>query len=344
MDTITETPRPLEQALVFATAIYKGSQRFVHTVTETLSQLSPDQIKRSALVAGLTIESFIITDLTPYKGNPVLEAFRNNSQAAQVQIFEPAPDQIEINSDAQKISLNPEQNKSISIEDTIFKNFSAEERAATEKEIAAQIKVYEKAGNKLRTERVLDWENSTIKPILEQDVSNSEQSQFWSQLLSAIVYVESEGKALAKSEAGIVGLAQISEATAASTARKHGIFSFDLKKGWDSLRLGRFHLQDLMERFGEDISLLGYYGGQSFTNKNVLAALKRKGGPPDDSIIKNGISSDQQLRLYIDHYGINIFNLGSEDGEEYLTKTVAALRILRQAREVTAAQTKAGSL
>lgn len=88
MDTITETPRPLERALVFATSIYKGSQRFVRVVTETLSQLSPDQIKRGALAAGLIAESFITTELTPYKGNPVLEAFRKDSASAQVQTYD----------------------------------------------------------------------------------------------------------------------------------------------------------------------------------------------------------------------------------------------------------------
>ena len=198
-------------------------------------------------------------------------------------------------------------------EDRLFKNFSAEEKAQTEKEIAEQIQIYqEQLGHEKKVERVLDWEETTIKPILDLDVPPQDH-QFWSEFMSAITYIESTGKAAAISEVGIVGIAQISQATAEATAKKHGILTFDLKKGWDSLRLSRFHFQDLMERFGPDISLLGYYAGQAFTDQKVQEALR-----------KRGISSA--------HYEINIANLGSLDGKEYFRKFMAALRILKEAR------------
>ncbi len=205
-----------------------------------------------------------------------------------------------------------------SLEDRLFKNFSQQEKADFEKEITKQIKIYQdQLGHHTKAERVLDWERSTIKPILDLDVS-PKNHQFWSEFMSAIAYVESGGKASATSEVEIVGVAQISQATAEATAKKHGIFAFDLKKGWDSLRLSRFHFQDLMERYSLDISLLGYFAGQPFTDQKVLTAIKK------------GITSDR----------INIANLGSADGKEYFTKTVAALRILSQARGVTVVQTR----
>lgn len=150
--------------------------------------------------------------------------------------------------------------------------------------------------------------------------------------MSAIAYIESGGRASTTSEVEIVGIAQISQATAEVTAKKHGILTFDLKKGWDSLRLSRLHFQDLMERFSTDISLLGYYAGQPFTDQKLLDALKEKGVNKEDSIMKKGISSDQQARSYIDYFGVNIENLNSEDGKEYFKKFVAALRILKEAR------------
>lgn len=192
----------------------------------------------------------------------------------------------------------------INTEDRFFKNFSPEEKGIIEQAIAKQIKLYQTVNDPQRAERVLDWEKSTIKSILDLDVTPKDH-QFWSEFLSAIVYVESEGKPQAKSEAGIVGLAQISNATAQETAGKHGINHFDLKKGWDSLRLGRFHLEDLIQKYGVDISLLAYYAGQSFTDQKILTA--------------------DQLRL-------NVANLGSADGKEYFIKTVAAMRILREVR------------
>ncbi len=192
-----------------------------------------------------------------------------------------------------------------SIEDQLFKNFSTAERAEAEKEIRAQIKTYKDAGDAaLRAERVLDWEKTTLKPILELDVAAGDR-KFWSDFLSAIVYVESGGEHSATSEVEIQGLAQISEATAAATAKQHGIASFDLRKGWDSLRLSSFHLQDLMKIFPPDISLLAYYGGQGLADRKISE------------------SPNTQL---------NIFNLGSEDGKEYFKKFVAALRILKEAR------------
>lgn len=220
------------------------------------------------------------------------------------------------------------------IENKLFGNFSTEEKALVEREIAEQIKIYKsQTGYQLKADRVLDWERTTIQPILDLDVVPKDQ-EFWSELLSAIVYVESEGKPLTKSEAGIVGLAQISQATASATARKHGLLQFDLRKGWDSLRLGRFHLQDLMERFGPDITLLGYYAGGPFTDQKVLAALVKKGVPKDDPIMKKGFTQNQQLHTYIDYYELNLANLGSADGEEYFIKTVAAHRILNEAKKI----------
>ena len=154
-----------------------------------------------------------------------------------------------------------------------------------------------------------------MKPHLEK------AHQFWKEFLSAVVYLESEGKNLASSDAGAFGLAQLTKETANEVANKHGIFKFDLTKGWDNLRLSRFLLGDLMERYGPDISLLGYYAGQNFADQKVLTALKSR-----------GVSNNEQLRLSIDRYRINIANLGSKDGIEYLTKTVAAMRILKEAR------------
>lgn len=208
-----------------------------------------------------------------------------------------------------------------SLEDRLLKNFSAEEKAQADKEIVEQIKLYqEQPGHEKKAERVLDWETTTIKPIVDLDVPLEDQ-KFWSEFMSAIAYVESGGKAGAISEADIIGVAQISKATAEATAKKHGILTFDLKKGWDSLRLSRFHFQDLMERFSADISLLGYYGGQPFTDQKIQESLRLKGA-----------LSNQQMKSLIDQYGVNIENLGSKDGQEYFKKFVAALRILKEAR------------
>ena len=240
---------------------------------------------------------------------------------------------IETTQTALVLASENQPKKAPDLEERFFKNFTVEERTLTEKDIAKQVKTYLGVQDQLRADRVLDWEKTTLKPILVLDVLPREH-QFWKELVSAIVYLESEGKHLAKSDAGALGLTQLTEATASQTAKRHGILKFDLTKGWDNLRLSRFLLQDLMERYGEDIYLVGYYGGQNFADHRVLAALDKKGVPQEDSILKNGITSDEQLRSYIDHYQINIANLGSEDGKEYLTKTVAAHRILQESRTV----------
>ena len=218
------------------------------------------------------------------------------------------------------------------VEEIFFKNFSSTERALAEEKIATQIMHYsDQYGQVLKADRVLDWEKTTLKPILKLDVP-SQNHQFWSELLPAVMYLESEGKNMAESEAKAFGLTQLTESTAQETANKHGKLKFDLRIGWDNLRLSRFCLEDLIDRYGTDIFLLGYYAGSGFTDSKILTALAKKGVDKQDSIMEKGISSNQQLRLYIDHYRINIFNLGSEDGMEYLTKTVAAMRILREVR------------
>ena len=268
-------------------------------------------------MAGLTIESFALTELTPYKGNPVLEAFQAN-KSAQVQNYDqPLVQQVQ----------TAEQNikeQSSNIEDQLFKNFSAEERAIFEKEVVDQVNIYQKSGS-LRAERVLDWEETTTRIILERDVPTKDY-QFWKEFTSAVVYVESEGKHSAQSEAGALGLTQLTPSTAEMAAKRHGIYNFDLKNGWTALRLGRFYLGDLMERFGADISVLAYYAGENFAKQKVVSCLKNKG-------VDTNNRSDEQIKAYIDQYQVNIANLGSLDGKEYLIKVVTALRILEQARE-----------
>lgn len=201
-------------------------------------------------------------------------------------------------------------------EDKIFKNFSPEEKVAFEKDVVDQIDAYKKSGS-LRAERVLDWEETTLKIILNKDVPEKDH-RFWKDFTSAIVYVESEGKHLAQSETGALGLTQLTPATAERVANKHGIYNFDLRNGWTALRLGRFYLADLMANFGVDISVLAYYAGEGFAKKMLLKAEQ------------SGIDQNK----------INISNLGSLDGKEYLTKVVAALRILDEERKTTL-QTKA---
>lgn len=259
----------------------KGVQRIFRFVRD-LDDLSKQNLLTGAFVIGITLSS-----LPFIHQPPKIEAEFPNHQTASEELV---------------------VKQIVTTEDQLFKNFSAEEKAEAEKEISTQVKSYKDANGTLTAERVLDWEKTTIAPILKLDVP-VEKHQFWSELLSAIVYVESEGKHLAKSEAGALGLAQLTQSTAESTAKRHGIFKFDLKKGWDNLRLSRFLLEDLMERFGPDISLLGYYGGQPFADQKVLAALETR-----------------------DISQINIANLGSEDGKEYLRKIVAAHRILREAK------------
>lgn len=251
-------------------------------------------------------------------------ALNHNSLQAGFVLSSTQASSISIEAKPNKISTN-------TTEDKLFGNFSPQERETIEKEIVEQIRRYKDAGDNLRIERVLDWEKTTLQPILDLDVPPKDH-QFWRELLSAIVYIESEGKFWVKSEAGAVGLAQPTEDTAKETAIKYRISNYNLGIGWDNLRVSRFLLQDLMERYNADISLLAYYGGPNFTDQKILEALQKGGLDKEESILKNGITSNQQLKLYINHFGINIFNLGSEDGMEYFTKTMAAMSILKEAR------------
>lgn len=226
----------------------------------------------------------------------------------------------------------PEEEKIETTEERIFKNFSHEEKAAFEEKAAKQKNNYERADDPLRAERVLNWEVTTLEPILDLDVPEKDR-QFWKEFLSAIVYVESEGKNYVISDVDAIGLTQLTKATAKDAANKHGLFDFNLAIGWDNLRISRFHLQDLVERFGVDLSVLAYYAGFTFANQKVLQALEKHG-------INLKEANDQKLHSYTDQYKINIANIGSEDGEEYLKKVVAALRILEERRKTTL-QTKA---
>lgn len=243
----------------------------------------------------LVVSSVLLSQAYKHLKNP--QNFQPPTVLAQVSEDQPPLKQITIEKPEEKISK---------FEEIIFKNFSAKEKVVAEAEIAKQIKTYlNQTGHEEKAKRVLDWEKNTIKPILDLDVL-PQGHQFWSEFMSAIAYIESDGKTNAVSEAGIVGVAQISQATAESTAKRHWIEKFDLKKGWDSLRLSRFHFQDLMERYSPDIALLGYFAGGPFTDQKVLASLEIQ---------------------------VNVFNLGSEDGKEYFTKTVAAHRILQEAKK-----------
>ncbi len=299
MEPKTEIPIPYYGKLVpeIPTKLlqfFRGGERIwenAWSAIKNMDQFSKQQLQRSVLTLSLT--ALGATAVTLDHSSLQAEFILPPTQASSIRV-EAKPNTISTNT----------------TEDKLFKNFTPLEKAVTEKEIAEQVKLYKDAGDNLRVERVLDWEKTTVKPILDLDVPAKDR-RFWKELLSAIVYVESEGKHLAESEAGAIGLAQWTEATAKETAARHGILNFDLKKGWDNLRLSRFLLEDLRERYGPDIFLLGYYAGQNFTDKQIL---------------------DQQLRSSIEQLRINIFNLGSDDGMEYFTKIVAAMRILKEAR------------
>lgn len=254
--------------------------------TPSPDNTEPKVTRRQFLQDAVTLAGSV---LTGYVGTTI----------ARDSLFPPA-----VEAQITEATIEKPAQKSISTEEKLFANYSAEEKIEIEKNIINQIELYQ--NDTERAERVLDWEKSTLQPILDLDVPASDHL-FWKEFMSAVVYVESEGKTSALSEVGIVGLAQISQATAQETAKKHGIISFDLRKGWDSLRLSRFHFQDLMEKYGPDISLLAYYAGQGFTDQKISAASEKN--------------------------RVNIANLGSADGIEYLSKVVAAHRILTEARK-----------
>lgn len=277
-------------------------------------------LKKVAAFAGSTLASYGITKTALDTLSPPAAKAQTSETPAEI-IPEP---ETAVEQPAQKL---------ISTEEKLFTNYSSEERTFTEQEITVYKTRYEKANDQDRADRVLDWEKSTIRPILDLDVK--EDQEFWKELLSAIVYVESEGKNMAVSNIGALGLAQLTKATAAGVQEQHKdkiSKNYNLNIGWDNLRLSRFLLVDLISRFGPDLFFIGYYAGEPTADSMILAALSRAGVPSSDSIMEKGISSNNQLRYYIDHYQINIANLGSEDGVEYVAKTVAAMRILQEAR------------
>ncbi len=190
----------------------------------------------------------------------------------QVQIFEPPTDQIEISSDTQTVSSNPEQNESISIEDILFKNFSPKDKALMEEKIDQQLKEY-KQSDPERAKRVLENWKTTVDAILALDVPVGDR-QYWHKLILALLYLESGGNSVKNIEkptetstAGAEGPAQMTRATAQAVAKQHGLFNINPENGWTSIRLARFHLADLIKKYGDlGIALTAYYGGEGLVN------------------------------------------------------------------------------
>lgn len=180
------------------------------------------------------------------------------------------------------------------------------------KKIDQQLKVY-KDHDPNRAKRVLDNWKTTIDAILDLDVPTGDR-QYWYQLLSALLYLEGGGnpiknieKPTETSSAGAEGPAQMTRTTAEAVAKKHELFNINPENGWTSIRLARFHLADLIEKYGDlGIALTAYYGGEGLADKKVAQALR------------NGRTN------------INIANLGSLDGEEYFIKIGAAMKHLAE--------------
>lgn len=200
----------------------------------------------------------------------------------------------------------------INTEDVLFKNYSSEERARMEKKIEEQLNTY-KSNDPSRAQRTLKNWKSTIDKILQLDMP-SQKHPLWFELLAGLLYLEGGGnlikninKPTQTSIAGAEGPAQIKKGIAEAVANKHGIYNVDPTNGWTSIRIARFHLEDLLEKYGSlDLAYLAYYAGEPFVDKKI------------------------QLKSAIEYSRINVENLGSEDGEEYFKKIVAGIKHLRE--------------
>ena len=89
-------------------------------------------------------------------------------------------------------------------------------------------------------------------------------------LIKAVAWVESGFDPRAVSPKGAVGLMQLMPATAA----RYGLDEKELRDPYENLRAGAFHLRDLLDEFGGDLTLaLAAYNAGS-------GAVRRHGGVP----------------------------------------------------------------
>lgn len=128
------------------------------------------------------------------------------------------------------------------------------------------------------------------------------EKDFWVKRMLALIAIESQGRIHATS--GIAfGFTQLKKETADEIAKQYQIPSYDLYNPWDNTFLGLAHQLKLADRYGKDLSLWAHHLGSGNIDEIILAYLKPI-LPENDSLREKGISSNSQLKMYIEHYGI----------------------------------------
>ena len=273
----------------------KGAQRIFRFVRD-LDDLSKQNLLTGAFVIGITLGSLLFIHQPP-KTEAEFSTHQTTSEKLVVEQI-------------------------VSAEDQLFKNFSQQEKVDFDKKINERLKDYREHDPK-RAQRVLDNWESTIDAIVNTYVP-AEKRQFWKDVLTAVLYIEGSGhpvkdinKPTPKSVAGARGPAQLTEDAFYETADKHPeVYSYNPKtkeryidpdNGFTSIRVAYLRLSDLLDVFKNlNLSLGGYYAGETFVRQRIPSALEKMG------------TNNKDL--------LNAVNLGSEDVLKYNVDFAAALR------------------
>lgn len=133
---------------------------------------------------------------------------------------------------------------------------------------------------------------------------SDERKEFWVVRMLALIAIESEARIHASS--GIAhGFTQISKDVVSDIIKKYQIPNFNIFNPWENTLVGLAHQLDLYDRYGDDLSLWAHHQGSGNMDQIILTHLKSLPNvPKNDSIFTKGISSNAQLRRYIEHYNI----------------------------------------
>lgn len=176
--------------------------------------------------------------------------------------------------------------------------------ADSKQEALLQVPKLKPFGDVLERAKDVLEEESWIRGIVDDPRLKIPETEkdFWVKRMLALIAIESQGRIHATS--GIAfGFTQLKKETADEIAKQYQIPSYDLYNPWDNTFLGLAHQLKLADRYGKDLSIWAHHLGSGNMDEIILAYLKPI-VPPTDSIVKKGISSNSQLKMYIEHYGI----------------------------------------
>ena len=129
-----------------------------------------------------------------------------------------------------------------------------------------------------------------------------QDKDFWVKRMLGIIAIESESGVHASSGVAF-GLVQLKQETANELAGEYKMPTPNLFNPVENIFFGIAYQIKWADRYGKDLALWTHHLGSGNMDEVLLAYLKPL-LPEGDSLTEKGISSNAQLKRYIEHYGV----------------------------------------